>query len=163
MAKAKGDMDTADLFAGGSFYPVRTPQALNGGNDQKRDIATAMGEAIRMCGKPRARICVEMSMALGGEDIVTEAQLNAYTAESRTTHNISLVRFRAFVRATGCNWLWDHVLKDEGLIILEGEEAHLANAALLEMQAKEMMRMAEAAKRAAPIQAQFRKPRGGRH
>ncbi|MFN3513424.1 MAG: hypothetical protein ACK41C_10285 [Phenylobacterium sp.] len=158
MAKARGDNRTGDLFEG-TYFPVRAPSDLPRALDMKRAIAVAMGEALRTCGKGAAVVAAEMSELLG-DDEVTKAQLYAYTAESRTSHTISIVRWIAFVRATGCNWLWDFILKDEGLIVLEGEEAHLAEAALIEKQIEQLKRKARAHREAAPFQTQFRKPRG---
>ncbi|CAN5612927.1 hypothetical protein BH10PSE5_BH10PSE5_01570 [soil metagenome] len=160
VVKARGDTHTGDLF-GATFYPVRSPAQLPKSLDQKRDIAVAMGEAMRQCGKGAHIIAAEMSELLGDDDVVTKSQLYAYTAESRTSHTISIVRFKAFVRATGASWLWDWLLKDEGFIVLEGEEAHLANATLLEKQAQELMAQAKVHRSAAPVKANFRK-QGGR-
>lgn len=160
MAKTRGDTDTADLFAGGTFYPVRTPAELPRALDMKRGIAVAMGEALRQCAKGAVVVAAEMTAMLGDDEVITPAQLYAYTAESRTSHTISIVRWIAFVRATGCNWLWDYILRDEGLTVLEGEEAHLANAAIMEKQGRALLKMAKDAQSRAPITAKFRNPRG---
>ncbi|MCB8835726.1 hypothetical protein LJD42_29715, partial [Escherichia coli] len=56
---------------------------------------------------------------------LSKATLDAYTAESKDTHDISLVRFKAFVRATDANWLWDTIVSEDGLTMLEGDEARL--------------------------------------
>jgi hypothetical protein len=101
-----------------------------------------------------------MTEILGYEDdnCVTLSMLNAYTSAARETHTISLVRFVAFVRVTGCTWLWDVVLHPEGLVVLQGEEALHAQASLLEKQGREMLEAAAAARNAAP--ATVRVPRG---
>jgi hypothetical protein len=86
--------------------------------------------------------------------------LNAYTSAARETHTISLVRWKAFVRATGATWLWAEILRDEGLTILEGAEAHYARASILRKQGEELLAAAEAELGMAP--AQVRIPRGRR-
>ncbi len=148
-----------DLFAAQTMFPVRAPNDLPRALDFNRRVANAMSEAIRKCGKSRETIAVEMTQILGYEDTtVTVAQLNAYTSAARETHTISLVRWIAFVRATGVSWLWDVVLGDEGLTILEGAEARFAQAALLRKQGEELLRAADEALAAAP--STVRVPRG---
>jgi hypothetical protein len=162
VVKVKGDTLTGDLFAAGkTWFPVRQPMALPQSMDMKRNIATAMGAAIESCGKTRAVIAAEMTEILG-DDEVTTAQLFAYTAESKTSHTINIVRWIAFVRATGADWLWDHILRNEGMIVLKGEEAMHAEASLLQRQAKNLQDRARALQQAAPLEVHFRKPTGSR-
>ena len=73
-----------------------------------------------------------------GLDGFSKATLDAYTAESKTSHDISLVRFAAFVRATGAPWLWDVIVAQEGLTILEGEEARLAEIGRLQQEQRRL-------------------------
>ncbi|MDZ4376175.1 MAG: hypothetical protein U1C74_32740 [Phenylobacterium sp.] len=153
--------EQADLFEVHNAFPVRAPSELLRARDFNRRVAMAMSQAIRECPKSREEIAEAMTLQLAyDEGEVTVAMINAYTATSRDTHTISLVRFIAFVRATGATWLWDVVLHDEGLEILEGEEAYLARAALLQKQADELSSAAAAARAAAP--AQIRVRRGSR-
>lgn len=95
----------------------------------KRDMA----RAIRECPFDRPTIAARMAdyLAIGG---VSKATLDAYTAESATAHDISLVRFKAFVRATGAIWLWDTIVSDDGLLLLEGDEARLAEIARIQQE-----------------------------
>jgi hypothetical protein len=153
--------DQADLFEVAELFPVLAPTTLPRALDFNRKIAVAMAEAIRQCPRTREEIADEMTQVLGyDEGAVTVAMLNAYTSAARETHTISLVRFVAFVRATGCPWLWDVVLHDEGMIVLQGQEALHAQASLLEKQGRELLEQAEAARRAAP--SKVRVPRGRR-
>lgn len=158
MVKARGDTQTGDLFATGQYFPVRRPATLPRALDLKRAFATAMGEAVRASGKTVPVIAAEMSEILVDDDVTT-SQLYAYTSESRTSHTISIVRWIAFVRATGCDWLWDFILHNEGLIVLKGEEALHAEASLLERQGRDLIQRAKAAREAAPLEVHFRKPR----
>lgn len=160
MAKARGDTSTRDLFDGGSYFPVRTPSTLPNALDLKRGIATAMGEAVRQSGLTVPMIAAAMSEILV-DDEVTPAQLYAYTSEARTTHTISIVRWIAFARATHCDWLWDFILKNEGMIVLKGAEALLAEATLKEMQGRALLAEAAAARKGAPTTTEFRRVRKG--
>jgi hypothetical protein len=162
MAKpgAKRHPDQADLFEVHNAFPVRAPSDLLRARDFNRRIAMAMSQAIKESPRTRAEIAEEMTLQLAyDEGAVTEGMINAYTSPGRESHTISLVRFVAFVRATGCTWLWDVVLHDEGLEILEGEEAHLARAALLQKQADELAAAAAEARAAAPAQIRVRRGR----
>jgi hypothetical protein len=160
MAKARRHPDQGDLFEVRDAFPVRAPSELLRARDFNRRIAMAMAEAIRLCPKSREQICEEMTLQLDyDEGEVTLAQLNAYTAVSREKHTISLVRFLAFVRATNQTWLWDVVLHDEGMEILEGGEAYLARAALMQKQGQELLAAAAAALAEAPAQVRMRRGR----
>lgn len=161
MSKRARHPDQGDLFDVQHLFPVRAPNTLPRALDFNRRLAIAMAEAIRLSPKSREAIAEEMTAILGYEDgSVTVSMLNAYTSAARETHTISLVRFIAFVRATGCTWLWDEVLHDEGLIILQGAEALHAQASLLEKQGRELLERAEVARQAAP--SEVRVPRGRR-
>jgi len=160
-AKAHKHPQQADLpFSEVEAYPVLEPTDLMRAIDFNRTLANAMSLAIRQSGKSRELIAALMTEMLGYEDDkeVTVAMVNAYTAASRDTHTISLVRFRAFVRATGATWLWALVLKEEGLTVLEGPEAHFARAAILQKQGEELLAAAAAELNLAP--AKVRVPRG---
>lgn len=161
MAKrASKHPDQADLFDVREAYPVLAPQELMRALDFNRTLANAMSLAIRQSGKPRELIAAIMTELLDYEDgnTVTVAMLNAYTSAARETHNISLTRFRAFVRATGATWLWAEILSEEGLTVLEGAEAHFARASILRKQGEELLAAAQAELSMAP--AQVRVPRG---
>lgn len=95
----------------------------------KRDMA----RAIRECPYDRPVIAARMAQYLGLAS-VSKGALDAYTAESKTGHDVSLVRFKAFVRATGAVWLWDSVVSEDGLLLLQGDEARLAEIARLQQE-----------------------------
>ena len=80
--------------------------------------------------------------------------LDAYTAEAKE-HDISLVRFKLFVRATGVSGLWDTALSDDGLIVLQGDEARLAEIARLQQAQREIGRQLKALK-SVPVQIRSR-------
>ena len=153
MAKARGDQTTGDLFDVAQMFPVQVPSVLPRALDFNRRVAAAMAEAIRVCGKPRPLIAAEMTEILAyDEGEVTLSQLNAYTAVSRETHTISLVRWKAFIRATGCLWLWEIALEGEGLTLLQGEEAYHAQASVAEKAGRRLLEQAEQLRAAAPVE-----------
>lgn len=96
-------------------------------------LKRAMAKAIRESKYDRQTIALRMAQNLGMEKF-SKTTLDAYTAESKDTHDISVVRFSAFVRAAEAPWLWDLLLSQDGLTLLDGEEAKLAEIARLEQE-----------------------------
>ena len=103
----------------------------------KHKLKQAMSRALKECPLSRAEVAVRMAEELG-QDTFSLATLNQYTAESNDTHEISLNRFKAFVRATGAVWLVDFAFASEGVTMLIGDEARLAEAALVRQQKREL-------------------------
>lgn len=153
MAKARRDDATGDLFAHERLFPVETPRELENALDFNVKVSQAMSRAIREAGErgmDRFDIARAMSAILGVE--ITVHMINAYTSQSRETHTVSLVRFKAFARATGCLWLWNVVLEGEGLTLLQGDEALHAQAALAEARGRALLDEAKRLKGLAPIE-----------
>jgi hypothetical protein len=113
-----------DLFER-PYFPVRHAHAVPG-FDLSLRVKTALGRALKECQKSAAVIAAEMSEMLPPEHGISADALYTYTAPSKAEHQISLIRFKAFVRATGAKWLWDFLVEDEGLVVVEGREAQLA-------------------------------------
>lgn len=130
--------DQFDLFAEPRF-PVRSPASQIDLQRFRSKLKRAMAEAIRQCPYDRPVIAARMAQYLGLPSI-SKAALDAYTAESNTTHDVSLIRFKAFVRATGAVWLWDMVVSEDGLTMLEGDEARLAEIAAIQQERRELER-----------------------
>lgn len=107
------------------MFPVRSPVDRIDLSRFRAKLKRAMARAIRECPYERTEIAVRMAAYLGVASI-SKGSLDAYTAESKEGHDISLVRFKAFVRATGAVWLWDELVSDDGLTLLEGDEIRLA-------------------------------------
>ena len=152
MAKHRHDQQTGDLFAHARLFPVETPRELECALDFNARVAQALSRACREAaeaGRDRYDIARRMSEILGVE--VTKGMIDAYCSQARETHTISLARFKALVRATGCLWLWNVVLEGEGLTLLQGEEALLAQAALAEKRGLALIAEAKALKKRAPI------------
>lgn len=95
-------------------------------------IKSAMAAAIREGELDRHAVALDMARALDAPRF-SKAMLDAYTSPSKD-HDISLVRFKAFVRATGSHSLWDIAVSDDGLIVLRGDEARLAEIARLQQE-----------------------------
>jgi len=125
-----------DFFAA-PVFPVRSPLPQINIDRYRTKIKRAMSRAIRECEYDRATIAARMAQYLGLPN-VSKAALDAYTAESKTAHDVSLIRFVAFVHATGALWLWDEVASVQGVTVLIGDEARLAELARLRQQRREI-------------------------
>jgi hypothetical protein len=123
--------DQHDLFTS-PLFPVRQRTERVRPVDLSLRIKTALGQALKECADSVTIIAARMSELTGRE--ITADALYAYTAPSKPEHDISITRFVAFVRATGAAWLYDVLVEDEGLIVMEGREAHLAQLGLLQQE-----------------------------
>ncbi len=126
------DPDQMDFFAE-PVFPVREALPQIDLDRFRAKIKRAMSRAIRECPHSRPVIAARMAQYLGLPS-VSRASLDAYTAESKATHDISLIRFTAFVHATGALWLWDEVASVQGVTVLIGDEARLAELARLQQE-----------------------------
>ena len=124
-----------DFFAE-QVFPVRIAADRIDIDRFRSRLKREMARAIRECPYDRPTIAARMAHYLGLTS-VTKSALDAYTAESKTAHDISLVRFKAFVRATGALWLWDVIVSEDGLLLLEGDEARLAEIAYRQQKIRE--------------------------
>lgn len=119
--------DQADLFRT-PVFPVRDMKRLDIDRFRLR-MKTAMSQAIRDRNLDRQGIADAMARELGADGF-TAAMLTNYTSPSKD-HEISLTRFKVFVRVTGALNLWDVAVADDGLLVLQGDEARLAEIARL--------------------------------
>lgn len=88
-----------------------------------------MALTVESCGKSRADIAAEMAEYLG-EDF-SKATLDAYLAESKTSHVIQLHRFAALIHATGDMRLLSLLPEMFGHVVISEKHAGLLAIALL--------------------------------
>lgn len=119
------------------LFPSRAPAHSVDIGRFRAKLKRAMAQAIRECPHDRPTIAARMAQYLGLPSI-SKGMIDAYTAESKDSHDISLVRFKAFVHATGAVWLWDMIVSEDGLLLLEGDEARLAEIARLQQEQREI-------------------------
>ena len=117
------------------IFPVRMPVQSIDIDRYRTKIKRAMARAIRECPHDRSTIVARMAQYLGLAN-VSKAALDAYTAESKTGHDVTLIRVTAFVHATGALWLWDEVASIQGVTVLIGDEARFAEIARLRQERK---------------------------
>ncbi len=119
-----------DLFETPLFESRQPIQTLDMDRFRLR-MKTAMAAAIRDSGIRRDEIARSMSDSLRAT--VSKTMLDAYTSPAKQ-HDISLVRFKALTRSLPAPGLWDIAVSDEGLIVIEGDEARLAEIARLQQE-----------------------------
>ncbi|WP_322885013.1 hypothetical protein U8C32_17010 [Sinorhizobium medicae] len=144
----KRDPSQFDLFLE-PLFPVRQPVARIDIDRYRSKMKRAMARAIRECPYDRPTIAARMAQYLGLPTI-SKAMLDAYTAESKEGHDITLPRFAAFVHATGAMWLWDEAVSEQGATLLIGDEARLAEIARLQ-QEQEIIRAELRALKSRPV------------
>jgi hypothetical protein len=128
--------DQLGLFEG-PVYETRAETGPLELNRFRSEIKRAMSKAIRESGFDRQTIAARMAQYLGLERL-SKTTLDAYTAESKDSHDISLLRFAAFVHATNAPWLYDIIASKAGLTVLEGSEARLAEIARLDQERRQI-------------------------
>lgn len=144
----KRDPSQFDLFFE-PLFPVRVAVARIDIDRYRSKMKRAMARAIRECPYDRPTIAARMAQYLGLPSI-SKAMLDAYTAESKEGHDITLPRFAAFVHATGAMWLWDEAVSEQGATLLIGDEARLAEIARLQ-QEQETIRVELRALKSRPV------------
>lgn len=125
-----------DLFLE-PMFPSRAPAGKIDLSRFRAKLKRAMAQAIRECPHDRNVIAARMAQYLGLPNL-SKASLDAYTAESKEGHDITIPRFKAFVHATGATWLWDMIVSEDGLTMLEGDEARFAEIARLQQEQREL-------------------------
>lgn len=149
-----------DLFAAQDLFPVRRPTVIHG-VDLSLRIKTAMGQALKACPDSIDVLAARISEMTGNR--LTGQTLYTYTAQSKTDRQIHLIEFVAFVRVTGAIWLWDLLVEDDGLVVLQGAEAKLAQLGHLRQQHNQLsenLRTLERELREEPVSVSRRRPGG---
>ncbi|EXL08196.1 hypothetical protein BG46_01305 [Brucella anthropi] len=133
----KRDPLQMDFFSEPAF-PVRSPVQQIDLDRYRAKMKRAMARAIRECHHDRPTIAARMSLYLGVN--ITKAMLDAWTAESKRAHDMTIPRFAAFVHATEAPWLWDEAAGMQGVTVLVGREAQLAEIGLLRQEQQRVAR-----------------------
>lgn len=96
------------------------PDLRPGGLAFDAELRQALSRALKDCPESRYEVAAKMSELLGDE--VSKNMLDAYTAESREGHQISVLRFIALIAATNAYELLDIVAGKLGCRVLRGDE-----------------------------------------
>jgi hypothetical protein len=143
------DTLSGDLFPGlyaGTGASIPQAHPMNPGAWRFRiEIAHAMGEAIRECGKDRYQIAADMGRLLGRD--ISVNTLDKYTSEAAEEHHPSLETAIAFDAATGKLNLVALFAEKLGCRVLPGKASLLAELGRLEQMKGEIASQERAIKR----------------
>lgn len=135
MPKRPADTSTLDMFADQpALYPVRRPpepRAELAGFDSR--LCRAMSQALKEHPESREIVAARMAEILGQPGF-SKHMLDKYTAESCETHAIGVSRLLALVIVTRATWLLDLLAEQAGCVVMEREEARLAERGFVDQQ-----------------------------
>lgn len=121
-----------------------------------QELRAALSNSLKDSPSSRYEVAAQMSELLG--DDVSKNMLDAYTAESRDTHQISVVRLVALILATKDYELLAMVAEKVGCRLLVGDEARLAARGYVREQIRLWQKRERELDAMEPVQAR----RGGR-
>jgi len=145
---------TPDLFEtmpAREVYPVRRPKEAARPMDFDARVARALSRACRECDLEREDIAARMAVILDRPSF-SRHMLDGYTSEANApVRAIPLKALKAFVRVTGAVWIWDLIVEDDGCIVMEGEEARMAQRGYVRQQIEELKRLERALAKEPPV------------
>lgn len=108
-----------DLFAGMSDIP--------GAGDDDAMVRAVLTDTIKRCAKKRIQIAEELSTSVGRQ--ISEAMLNAFTADSKENHRWPTAWTRAFCQVTGDYRLLRCTAERAGFQLITTKQVHLLQLA----------------------------------
>lgn len=136
------------------YFVVPTPAEVRPGSiagfDQ--ELRQALSRSLKDQALSRYEVAAKMSEMLG--DDISKNMLDAYTAESRETHQISVVRLVAMILATKDYDLLAMIAEKVGCRLLVGEEAIGAEIGLIDREIEELKERRGQLKRLASVTVQ---------
>lgn len=112
-------------------------------------VASAVGRILKE--DPRSRYEVAAGVSALLEDDVSKAMLDAYSAEAKDGHNISVARFLALICETQRYDVLDALCHHIGCKILVGEEVLTAELGHIEAQIERLQARRGVLKKVAPV------------
>jgi len=133
------------------YFVVPTPADVRPGSIAGLDIELRQALSASLKAQPLSRyeVAAKMSEMLG--DDISKNMLDAYTAESRDTHQISVVRLVAMILATRDYDLLALVAEKVGCRLLVGEEAIAAEMGFIDHEIDELRARRAELKRLHPV------------
>jgi len=113
-----------------------------------RVVASAVSSVLKE--DPRSRFEVAGGVSSLLDDDVSKAMLDAYSAEAKETHNISVARFLALIAETQRFDILDALCKRIGCKVVVGEEILTVELGHIETQMERLKQRASLLRRVAP-------------
>lgn len=136
------------------YFVVPTPTEVRPGSiaGLDQELRQALSRTLKAQPVSRYEVAAKMSEMLGDE--VSKNMLDAYTAESRETHQISVVRLVALILATKDYDLLAMIAEKVGCRLLIGEQAIGAEIGLIDQEIEELRARRNQLKRLSPVRVQ---------
>lgn len=136
------------------YFVVPTPTEVRPGSiaGLDQELRQALSRTLKAQPVSRYEVAAKMSEMLGDE--VSKNMLDAYTAESRETHQISVVRLVALILATADYDLLAMIAEKVGCRLLIGEQAIGAEIGLIDQEIEELRARRNQLKRLSPVRVQ---------
>ena len=112
-------------------------------------VASAVGRVLK--DDPRSRYEVAAGVSAMLDDDVSKAMLDAYSAEAKDTHNISVERFLALIAETQRYDVLDTLCHRIGCSVLVGEEVLTAELGHIQAQIARLTQRQSLLKKVAPV------------
>jgi hypothetical protein len=131
-----------------SFEPAATSREEGGLTGIDRAVASAVSAVLKDDPRSRFEIAGGMSALLADE--VSKAMLDAYSAEARESHNISLSRFLALIAETQRYDVLDALCRRIGCRTVVGEEVLTVELGHIASQIERLRQREKVLRRVAP-------------
>ncbi|MCK9514341.1 MAG: hypothetical protein M0R28_24350 [Pigmentiphaga sp.] len=133
------------------YFVVPTPAEVRPGSIAGFDceLRQALSRSLKSQSLSRYEVAAKMSEMLG--DDISKNMLDAYTAESRETHQISVVRLVAMILATKDYDLLAMIAEKVGCRLLVGEEAIGAEIGFIDQEIEELRARRAQLKKMSPV------------
>jgi hypothetical protein len=131
-----------------TFEPGPTAHDEGGLAGFDRAVASAVSQILKDDPRSRFEIAGSMSALLGDE--VSKAMLDAYSAEARESHNVSLGRFLALIAETQRYDVLDALCRRIGCRVVVGEEVLTVELGHIATQMERLRQREKVLRRVAP-------------
>jgi len=128
-----------------SFFEPAAPADLTAGSlDIDSKLRGWLAQALKDSPLDRDQVAAEMTryLGLGDEERITKAQVDAWTAMSKTAWRFPASYMLAFVATTNAHWLLDKMASLVGCRVLVGEEALIAQSLAAHAEARRALKRA---------------------
>jgi hypothetical protein len=146
MSKRRPAFDAGQLAF--SFEPASPPAQEGGLFGLDRAVGSAISQILKDDPRSRFEVAGAMSAMLGDE--VSKAMLDAYSAEAKDGHNISVARFLALIAQSGRFDVLDALVRRIGAHVVVGEESLTVELGHIETQMERLKARRGVLKRIAP-------------
>jgi hypothetical protein len=145
-AKRRPTYDAAQLAF--TFEPAHHAVGDGALDGLERFVASAVSQVLKE--DPRSRFEIAGGMSALLNDDVSKPMLDAYSAEAKDTHNVSLARFLALISETQRYDVLDQLCQKIGCHVVVGQEMLTVELGHIESQMQRLQERKQLLRRVAP-------------